>query len=42
MQHYDAWKDDYAFDPTTGEFHLRKPVAPGGSLCDFDPLPKAR
>ena len=39
MRHYDAWKDDYDFDASTGEFHQRGEQPPGLRLQDFDPLP---
>jgi selenocysteine lyase/cysteine desulfurase len=41
MRHYDAWKDDYAFDPASGEFHPRTgtPAQPG--LETFVALPHA-
>jgi selenocysteine lyase/cysteine desulfurase len=42
MRHYDAWKDDYAFDPASGEFHLRGETATPFTLEGFDPLGAVR
>jgi hypothetical protein len=42
MRHYDTWKDDYAFDPASGEFHPRSvafaPPPVTHPLDAFDPL----
>lgn len=41
MRHYDAWKNDYAFDPASGEFHPRTGTPPQPGLETFVALPHA-
>lgn len=41
MRHYDAWKNDYAFDPASGEFHPRVGTPPQPGLETFVALPHA-
>lgn len=40
MRHYEEWKDDYAFDPASGEFHPLVAPAPLPGLERFDPSPR--
>jgi selenocysteine lyase/cysteine desulfurase len=41
MQNYHVWKDDYAFDTASGEFHHRRHVDRYPDLDGFQPLPPA-
>lgn len=41
MQNYHVWKDDYAFDTTSGEFHHKRHLDRYPDLDGFQPLPPA-